>query len=131
MSNAEILGLQGARATGAEPTFDDQPMQAGTHLRWAFAPELGFPPGGFQLCRRVARPDDPPIRPPREIWQGRVARRGNDQPGNDQPGNNQPGDNQPGNDRPAGTTHPPANQGQPAGDPTGTQPGDDPQAPPG
>src|SRR5689334_12452980 len=108
MSNAEILGLQGARATGAEPTFDDQPMQAGTHLRWAFAPELGFPPGGFQLCRRVARPDDTRIRPPRGIWQGGgVGVRGNDPPGNNGP----PGNDPPGNDRPAGTTAPPTDQG--------------------
>lgn len=50
-----VLGLQGARAEGTESTFDGQPMQAGTHLRWGFAPELGFPPGGFWLCRRVAQ----------------------------------------------------------------------------
>jgi hypothetical protein len=49
-----MLGLQGGRATGSEQTFDDQPMQAGVHLRWSFATELGFPPGGFRLCRRVA-----------------------------------------------------------------------------
>jgi hypothetical protein len=39
----EIIGLQGAIAKGSEETFDDQPMQRGTHLRWGFAPELGFP----------------------------------------------------------------------------------------
>lgn len=41
-------------------------MQAGTHLRWAFAPELGFPPGAFWLCRRSLRdplcgPNAPPV----------------------------------------------------------------------
>jgi hypothetical protein len=36
-------------------------MQAGTHLRWAFAPELGFPPGAFWLCRRSL--PDPPCGP--------------------------------------------------------------------
>ena len=50
-----VIGLQGAAANGSEATFDGQPMQAGTHLRWSFAPELGFPPGGFRLCRRVAQ----------------------------------------------------------------------------
>ncbi len=49
-----VLGLQAAIADGSEPTFDGQPMQAGTHLRWAFTPELGFPPGAFWLTRRVA-----------------------------------------------------------------------------
>jgi hypothetical protein len=29
-------------------------MQAGVHLRWSFVAALGFPPGGFWLCRRVA-----------------------------------------------------------------------------
>ena len=48
----EIIGLQGAIADGSEDTFDGQPMQRGTHLRWGFAPELGFPGGGFWLCRR-------------------------------------------------------------------------------
>jgi hypothetical protein len=51
-----VLGLQGGRANGTEQTFDGQPMQRGTHLRWAFPPELGFPPYGFRLCRRVAQP---------------------------------------------------------------------------
>ena len=37
-----VLGLQGGQANGTESTFDGQPMQAGTHLRWSFAPELGF-----------------------------------------------------------------------------------------
>jgi DNA-binding CsgD family transcriptional regulator len=60
------LGLQTAIADGSEPTFDGQPMQAGTHLRWAFAPELGFPPGAFWLCRRSLResrcgPGAPPV----------------------------------------------------------------------
>lgn len=50
-----IIGLQGGRAIGSEATFDGQQMQAGVHLRWSFSPELGFPPGGFRLCRRVAR----------------------------------------------------------------------------
>jgi hypothetical protein len=50
-----VFGLQAAIADGSEPTFDGQPMQVGTHLRWAFAPELGFPPGAFWLCRRPLR----------------------------------------------------------------------------
>ena len=49
-----VLGLQAGVATGHEPTFDGQPMQAGVHLRWSFIAALGFPPGGFWLCRRLA-----------------------------------------------------------------------------
>jgi hypothetical protein len=61
-----VLGLQAAIADGSEPTFDGQPMPAGTHLRWAFAPELGFPPGAFWLFRRSLRqsrcgPSAPPV----------------------------------------------------------------------
>ena len=61
-----VLGLQAAVTDGSEPTFDAQPMQDGTHLRWSFAPELGFPPGAFWLCRRPLRecrcgPNEPPV----------------------------------------------------------------------
>ena len=62
------LALQGGVASGSEQTFDGQPMQAGTHLRWSFPSALGFPPGGFQLWRRVAvdevRIPPPPIPQP-------------------------------------------------------------------
>jgi hypothetical protein len=61
-----VIGLQGAVADGSETTFDGQPMQAGIHLRWSFAPELGFPPGGFRLCRRVAQSGATPI--PLPVW---------------------------------------------------------------
>ena len=71
----EIIGLQGAIADGSEETFDGQPMQRGTHLRWGFAPELGFPAGGFWLCRRKSEGQRNPylareghLRPPEE-WQ--------------------------------------------------------------
>jgi hypothetical protein len=60
-----ILGLQAAVTEGNEPTFDGQKMQAGTHLRWAFAPELGFPPGGFWLLRRLATQGETSVPPPR------------------------------------------------------------------
>ena len=53
------LALQGGVALGTEQTFDGQPMQAGTHLRWSFVSAMGFPPGGFQLWRRI---DDGDIR---------------------------------------------------------------------
>ena len=33
-----VLGLQGGIADGSEAVFDGQPMDAGTHLRWGFAP---------------------------------------------------------------------------------------------
>jgi hypothetical protein len=59
------LALQGGIASGTEQTFDGQPMQAGTHLRWSFLSALGFPPGGFQLWRRIATADDVRITPPR------------------------------------------------------------------
>lgn len=62
-----VLGLQGAIADGSEPTFDGQPMQSGIHLRWSFLPELGFPPGGFWLCRRVAKKGERRIPPPSHL----------------------------------------------------------------
>jgi hypothetical protein len=75
MSMLEIIGLQGAIADGSEETFDGQPMQRGTHLRWGFAPELGFPSGGFWLCRRKSEEQrglhfarEQHLRPPEE-WQ--------------------------------------------------------------
>ena len=37
----------------------DPEIQDGIHLRWAFAPELGFPPAGFQLWVRPARDGKP------------------------------------------------------------------------
>ena len=62
-----LLGLQGAAAAGGEPTFDGQAMPPGVHLRWSFAPELGFPPGGFWLYRRVAPPNETVVTPPRDL----------------------------------------------------------------
>lgn len=42
-------------------------MQRGTHLRWGFSPELGFPPGGFWLCRRILKGvTRPPVGPGNE-----------------------------------------------------------------
>jgi hypothetical protein len=67
-----VLGLQGGIASGSETTFDQQPMQPGVHLRWSFQPELGFPPGGFWLCRRVAKKDDKTIAVP-QAWTNVVA----------------------------------------------------------
>lgn len=64
---AVVLGLQGAIANGSEPTFDGQPMQAATHLRWSFLPQLGFPPGGFWLCRKVAQKGEQRIVPPSRV----------------------------------------------------------------
>ncbi len=62
-----VLGLQGGVAQGSEATFDGQPMQRGTHLRWSFLAALGFPPGGFWLCRRAASPGDRIIPPPPSV----------------------------------------------------------------
>lgn len=35
-------------------TMGDPQIEDGIHLRWSFAPELGFPPGGFRLFIRAA-----------------------------------------------------------------------------
>jgi hypothetical protein len=54
---------------GTEPTFDGQKMPPGIHFRWTFAPELGFPPGGFWLCRRPAAGPEKCIDPPEGmVW---------------------------------------------------------------
>jgi hypothetical protein len=53
-----VLDLQGGVADGSESTFDGQSMQPGVHLSWGFAPELGFQPGGFWLCRRITKGDE-------------------------------------------------------------------------
>jgi hypothetical protein len=42
-------------------------MEPDVHLRWGFARELGFPPGGFWLYRRVAPPGETVVTPPREL----------------------------------------------------------------
>jgi hypothetical protein len=69
-----VLGLQAAIADGSEPTFDGQPMQKGTHLRWAFTPEFGFPPGAFWLARREAsRHEKGPIEPPVAVSEATAA----------------------------------------------------------
>ena len=59
-----VLALQGGVASGSEETFDGQPMEKGVHLRWSFLAALGFPPGGFWLCRRVAKKGEKLIPPP-------------------------------------------------------------------
>jgi hypothetical protein len=59
-----VLGLQGGVASGSETTFDGQPMQPGVHLRWGIQPELGFPPGGFWLCRRAIKKGEKTVDPP-------------------------------------------------------------------
>jgi hypothetical protein len=64
-----FLGLQGGRANGGEPTFDGQPMQEGMHLRWAFTPQFGFPPGAFLLYRRPAQSGTGSFSPPQEALQ--------------------------------------------------------------
>ena len=62
-----VLGLQAGAAKGNEATFDGQPMEAGMHLRWSFVAALGFPPGGFWLCRRLAAKSDDKRIPPPEL----------------------------------------------------------------
>jgi hypothetical protein len=59
-----VLGLQGGVANGSEATFDGQPMEKGVHLRWSFLAALGFPPGGFWLCRRAAKEGEKRVPPP-------------------------------------------------------------------
>lgn len=65
----QVLALQAARASGAEPTFDGQAMQAGVHLRWSFVPQLGFPPGAFWLLRRIGSDGEKRIVPPIAVQQ--------------------------------------------------------------
>jgi hypothetical protein len=62
-----VLGLQAGVANGNEATFDGQPMEAGVHLRWSFVAALGFPPGGFWLCRRLSTNSDDKRIPPPEL----------------------------------------------------------------
>jgi hypothetical protein len=59
-----VLAIQGGISSGNEATFDGQPMQKGTHLRWSFLAALGFPPGGFWLCRRIAKEGEKQLPPP-------------------------------------------------------------------
>jgi hypothetical protein len=86
-----VLGVQGAVADGSEPTFDGQRMQVGTHLRWAFAPELGFPPGAFWLARRAASDERcgtnaPPVAVLDAIERQGKAAAGTEQTATDDPG---------------------------------------------
>jgi hypothetical protein len=69
-----VLALQGGIADGSEPTFDGQPMQKGVHLRWSFLAALGFPPGGFWLCRREAKGGERQIPLPPRVEQLVAAR---------------------------------------------------------
>jgi hypothetical protein len=55
------------RAAGTEASFDGQPVPRGIHLRWSFLPLLGFPPGGFRLCRRLTAQDEREIPLP-DFW---------------------------------------------------------------
>jgi hypothetical protein len=93
-----VLGLQGGIANGSEATFDGQPMQPGVHLRWGFSPELGFPPGGFWLCRRIANEGENGIPPPQFAGQMPAGEPTNSNPadGGGQPGtvSQLPGTNQ-------------------------------------
>ena len=69
MDALDIIGLQAAVASGSEDTFDDQQLIAGVQLRWSFAAELGFPPYGFWLYRRVATDGERRIPIPEDNWQ--------------------------------------------------------------
>lgn len=47
-----LLTMTSRGSTGGEPRVDGSDLEPGIHLRWQMAPELGFPPGGFDLYRR-------------------------------------------------------------------------------
>jgi hypothetical protein len=53
LQNGELLGMAAKGTPGGEPRLDGSDSEAGIHLRWQMAPELGFPPKGFDLYRRV------------------------------------------------------------------------------
>jgi hypothetical protein len=78
MDALDIIGLQAAVASGLEDTFDDQSLIAGVQLRWSFAAELGFPPYGFWLYRRVATDGERRIPVPEDNWQTGVRDVGRD-----------------------------------------------------
>ncbi len=50
--NGNLLTMTSRGSTGGEPRVDGSALEQGIHLRWQTAPELGFPPGGFDLYRR-------------------------------------------------------------------------------
>jgi hypothetical protein len=50
--NGELLGMTGRGTLGGEQRVDQSDMEPGIHMRWQMAPELGFPPKGFDLYRR-------------------------------------------------------------------------------
>ncbi len=50
--NSDLLGMVGRGTLGGERRADGSDLESGVHLRWQTSPELGFPPGGFDLYRR-------------------------------------------------------------------------------
>ena len=52
LQNGEYLGMLGKGTSGGQLRADGSEIEAGVHLRWQMAQELGFPPEGFDLYRR-------------------------------------------------------------------------------
>lgn len=65
MKMLEVIASSGVAGRQGEMS-DGQPKQRGLHLRWSFAPQLGFPPGGFWLCRK--RTGIPALKKCGAIW---------------------------------------------------------------
>ena len=52
LQNGELLGMAGKGMPGGQLRVDGSEIEAGGHLRWQMAQELGFPPLGFDVYRR-------------------------------------------------------------------------------
>jgi hypothetical protein len=52
LQNGELLGMAGKGTPGGQLRVDGSEIEAGVHLRWQMAQELGFPPLGFDVYRR-------------------------------------------------------------------------------
>jgi len=54
--NPRLLALLALGTNGGQPLADETTLDTGIHLRWHFNPEVGFPPGGFNVYRREHQP---------------------------------------------------------------------------
>ncbi len=57
--SADWLAMTVLGTNGGDPLVDGSAMPAGAHLRWQLGRRLGFPPGGFDVYRRLHIPGAP------------------------------------------------------------------------